>query len=76
MTALHTLGISQLEWFSNKPEGVPRGVEYLLAAFPSLFGPTHPKTSQLDLDWMIVEVRSSDEALDHSPSWTNSSYIT
>ncbi len=34
------------------------------------------KKSQLDLNWVIVEARSSDAALHHSLSITNSSYIT
>ena len=51
MTALYSLGILspqsaswgiQMEWFSNNLEEVPRGAEHLLAAFPSLYGPTHP----------------------------------
>ena len=46
-----------------------------MASFPSLCGPTHPKPSQLGLGRVIVEARSSDEALHHSPSWSNSSYI-
>ena len=45
-----------------------------LAAFPSLCGPTHPKPSQLGLGRMIVEARSSDAALHHSPPWSNSPY--
>ena len=59
MVALHTSGSS--------PDGVPRGAEHLLAALPSLHGPTHPKSPQLGLG--IVEARSSDAALHHSPSW-------
>lgn len=53
-----------MEWFSNNL-GVPRGVEYLLAALPSLSGTTHPKPSQLNLDRVMW--RSSDAALHHSP---------
>lgn len=52
----------------NSLEGIPRGVEHLLAAFPSLCGPTHPKPSQLGLGRVIVEARSSDAALHHTPS--------
>ena len=36
-----------LECFSNTFEGVPTYAEHLLAAFPSLCGPTHPNPSQL-----------------------------
>ena len=64
---------SHLEWFSNSLEGVPRGAEHLLAALPSLCGPTHHRPSQLG--WVIVEARSSDPALHHSPSWSYSPYI-
>ena len=35
------------ECSSNSLEGVRTYVEHLLAAFPSLCGPTHPKPSQL-----------------------------
>ena len=43
----HSLNQLHLECFSNRLEEVPTYAEYLLAAFPSLFGPTHPKSSQL-----------------------------
>jgi hypothetical protein len=46
----------------------------LLAAFSSLCGPTHSKLSQLGGGWVIVEARSSDAALHHSPSWSNIPY--
>ena len=59
------------ECFSNSLEGVLTCAEHLLAAFPSLHGPTHPKPSQLGWGWVIVEARSSDAALHHSP-WSNS----
>ena len=36
-----------LECFSNSLAGVPSYAEHLLAAFPSLCGPTHPKPSLL-----------------------------
>ena len=36
-----------LECFSNSLEGVPTYAEHMLAALPSLCGPTHPKLSQL-----------------------------
>ncbi|XP_031650272.1 F-box only protein 6 isoform X4 [Oncorhynchus kisutch] len=36
-----------LECFSNSLEGVPTYAEHLLAAFPSLCGPTHSKPSHL-----------------------------
>ena len=62
------------ECFSISLKGVPTHAEHLLAAFPSLCGPTHPKPSQLGWDWVIVEARSSDAALHHSPSWSNSPY--
>ena len=55
-------------------EGVPRGAEHLLAALPSPCSPTHPRPSQLGLSQMIVEARSSDAALHHSPSWSNSPF--
>ena len=59
---------------SNSLEGVPTYAEHLLAAFPSLCGPTHPKPSQMGKHWVIVEARSSDAAPHHSPSLSNSPY--
>ena len=43
----HSLNQIHLECFSNSLEGVPTYAEHLLAAIPSLCGPTHPKPSQL-----------------------------
>ena len=43
----HSLNQLHLECFSNHLKGVPTYSEHLLAAFPSLCGPTHPKPSQL-----------------------------
>ena len=71
----HSLNQLHLEWFSNSFEGVHTYAEHLLAAFPSLCGPTHPKPSQLGRRWVIVEARSSDTALHHSPGY-NSPYCT
>ena len=45
LTALHTIAILSI-LFSNSLEGVPTYARHLLAAFPSLCGPTHPKPSQ------------------------------
>ena len=45
--AWHSLNQLHLECFPNSLEGVPTYAEHLLAAFPSLCGPTHPKQSQL-----------------------------
>jgi hypothetical protein len=45
----------------------------LLAPFPSLSGPIHSKPSQLGWGQVIVETRSSDAVLHHSP-WSNSPY--
>ena len=45
--AWHSLNQLLLESFSNSLEGVPTYAEHLLAAFPSLCGPTHPKPSHL-----------------------------
>ena len=70
----HSLNQLHEELFSNSLEGVPTYAEYLLAAFPSLCGPTHPKPSQLSLGWLIVVARSSDAALHHYPYWSNSPY--
>lgn len=39
--------------FSNTLEGVRIYAEHLLPAFPSLSGPTHPKSSQLDQDQVM-----------------------
>ena len=64
-----------LERFFNSLEGVPTCAEHLLAAFPSLYGPTHPKPSQLGWGQVIMEARSSDAALHHSPSWSNSPFV-
>ena len=72
MTAWHSLNQLHLEYFSNNLEGVPTYVEHMLAAFPSLCNPTHPKPSQLGWGRGTVEARSSDAALHHSPSWSNS----
>ena len=64
-----------LECFNNSLEGVPTYAEPELAAFPSLCGLTIlPKPSQFGWGWGIVEARSSDAALNHSPSWSNSPY--
>ena len=38
----HSLKQRHLECFSNSLEGVPKYAEHMLAAFPSLCGPTHP----------------------------------
>lgn len=43
--------------------------EHFLSAFPSLCIPTHAKPSQLDSAWVIVEARSCDATLHHSPAW-------
>ena len=43
----HSLNQLHLEFFSNSLEGVLTHAEHLLAAFPSLCSPTHPKPSQL-----------------------------
>jgi hypothetical protein len=43
----HFLNQLNLECFSNSIEGAPTHAEHLLADFPSLCGPTHPKPSQL-----------------------------
>ena len=63
-----------LELFSNSLEGVTTYAKHLLAAFPSLCGPTHPKPSQFGWGWGIVDARSSDTALHHSLSWSNGPY--
>ena len=68
----HSLNQLHLECFSNSLEGVPTYVEHLFAVFPSLCGPTHPTPSQLGWGQYIVEVRSSDATIHHSPSWSNS----
>ncbi len=65
---------SHLEWFTSSLEGVPRGAEHLFAALPSLCGPTQHKPSKLGLCQVIVDTRSSDAALHHSTSWSNSPY--
>ena len=70
----HSLNRIHLECFSNSLEGVLTYLEHLLAAFPSLCGSTHPKPSQLVWGQVIVEARSSDAALHHSHSWSNSPY--
>jgi hypothetical protein len=43
----HSLNQLHLELFSNSLEEVPTYAEQLLAAFPSLCSPTHPKPPQL-----------------------------
>ena len=58
---------SHLEWFSNIFE-VPTYVEHLLAVFPSLCDPTHPEPCQWGAGRVIVEGKSSDAALNLSPS--------
>jgi hypothetical protein len=67
----HSLKQLHLECFSNSLAGVPTHAEHLLAAFPSLCGPTHPKPSQLGWGRVTVEARSSNAALHHSLSWSN-----
>jgi hypothetical protein len=42
----HSLNQIKLECFFNSVKGVLTYAEHLLAAFPSLCGPTHPKPSQ------------------------------
>jgi hypothetical protein len=75
MTALHTLFILSTIFMRNafSLELVPTYAEHLLAAFPSLCSPTHPKPSTLGWGRVIVEARSSDAAL-HHPHWSNSPY--
>lgn len=46
---------SSFELFSTSLEGVSIYVEHLLAAFPSFYGPTHLKPSELGLGRVIVE---------------------
>ena len=70
----HSLNQLHEEYFSNSLEGDLTYAEHLLAVFPSLCGPTHPKTSQLGCGRGIVDARSSEAALHHSPSWSNSPY--
>ena len=79
MTALNTLRILSTsftwkEWFSNDLEGVPTYAGHLLAAFPSLCGPTHPKPSQFGWGRGILEDTSTAAAPNHFPSWSNSPY--
>jgi hypothetical protein len=45
----HSISQLHLECFSNSLEGVPTYAEHLLAAFPSLCSPTHPKQSQFGI---------------------------
>jgi hypothetical protein len=70
----HSLNQLHLDCFSKSLEGVPTYAEHLLAAYPSLCGLTHPKLSQLGWGRGIVQARSSDAALHHSPYWSNSPY--
>ena len=77
MTALHALGILSTSFTCNAFPTILKVFPYddhLLAAFPSLWGPTHPKPSHLGWGRVIVEARSSDAALHHSPSWSISPY--
>jgi hypothetical protein len=67
----HSLNQLHLECISIGHEGVPTYTEHLLAAFPSLCSPTHAKRVA---GRVIVEARSSETALHHSPSWSNSLY--
>ena len=61
-----------MQCFSSSLEGVSTYAEHLLAAFPSLCGPTHSKPSQLGWGQVIVQARSSDAALHPSSYWSNS----
>ena len=70
----HSLNQLHEECFSNSLEGVSTYAEHFLAVFPSLCGPTHPKPSQFGWGRVIVEARSSDAALHHSPSWSNNPF--
>ena len=45
----HSQNQLPLECFFNSLEGVPTYAEHLLAAFPSLCGPTYPKSNQIKL---------------------------
>lgn len=54
-------------------EGLPRGVEYMFATYSAFLSLTQV---QLDSGLLIAEVRSSEAALHHFASGTNSSYIT
>jgi len=78
MSDLHTIGIlsqpHEVDTWNSFPTILKEFPEVLSTCFPSLSGPTHPKPS-LDLDQVIMDARSSDAALHHTP-WTNSSYIT
>ena len=69
----HSLNQLHEELFSKSLEGVPTCAEHLLAAFPSLCSPTHPKPPGMVWGQVIVEARSSDAALHHSP-WSNRPY--
>ena len=62
----YSLNQLHLECFSNSLEAVPTYAEHLLAAFSSLWSPTHPRPSHLGWGWVIVEARSSDAAFHHS----------
>ena len=48
----NSLNQLHLECFSNSLEGVPTYAEHLLAAFPSLLGPTHSNSNHLN--WVEV----------------------
>ena len=77
MTTLHTLSVlsTSFTWnaFLTVLKEFPHA-EHLLAAFPSLCGPTHPKPPPFGWGRGIVEARSSDAALHHSPSLSYNPY--
>ena len=62
-----------LECFSNGLEGVPT-CGALAGCFSFTLHPIYPQPSQLGWGQVIVDARSSDAALHHSPSLSNSLY--
>ena len=70
----HSLNQLHLECFAYSLQVICTYAEHLLAAFPSLCSPTHPKRSQLGSGRVIVEAKSSYAALRHSPYWSYNTY--
>ncbi len=60
------LGLQEL-LLKPGPSSSASSAEHFITASPSLCGPNHPKPSPLGQGWVIMEPRSHNRALNHSP---------
>ena len=72
MTTLHTLGILSNSFTWNAFPTVLKDFPYMLSTCWLLF--LHSTVQLIPNHLNLVEARSSDAALHHSPSWSNSPY--